>query len=99
MFIGLRVKYPLLLSYFNETWISRQIFQKYSNMKFRKNPSSGSRVVPCGLTDMAGLVVAFRNFANAPKNCSSDTCVKGTKTPNAPHCYVILTFLSRCLFL
>jgi len=34
---------------------SRQIFEKYSNTKFRENPFSGSRVVPCeredGLTD------------------------------------------------
>jgi len=26
----------------------RQIFEKYSNMKFNENPYSGSRVVPCG---------------------------------------------------
>jgi hypothetical protein len=30
--------------------ISRQISQKYSNSKFHENPSSGSRVVPCGRT-------------------------------------------------
>jgi hypothetical protein len=30
----------------------RQIFEKYSNIKFNENPSSGSRVVPCGRTDM-----------------------------------------------
>jgi hypothetical protein len=30
---------------------SGQIFEKYSNIKFHKNPSSGSRVVPCGRTD------------------------------------------------
>ena len=30
---------------------SRQIFEKYSNIKFHKNPSSGSRVVPRGQTD------------------------------------------------
>jgi len=29
---------------------SRQIFEKYPNIKFHKNPSSGSRV-PCGRTD------------------------------------------------
>jgi len=49
----------------------RQIFQKYSNFKFHENPSSGSRVVSCGQTDgqtdMTKLIVAFRNFANAPK--------------------------------
>jgi hypothetical protein len=37
-------------------------------MKFNQNPSSGSRVVQCGQTEMTKLVVAFRNFANAPKN-------------------------------
>ena len=30
---------------------SRQIFEKYSNIDFLENPSSGSRVVPCGQTD------------------------------------------------
>jgi len=30
---------------------SRQIFEKYSNIKFHKNPSSWSRVVPCRRTD------------------------------------------------
>jgi hypothetical protein len=39
---------------------------------FHENPSSGSRVVPCGLTgrriDMTKPVVAFHNFANDPKN-------------------------------
>jgi hypothetical protein len=29
----------------------RQIFEKYSNIKFHENPSSGNRVVPCGWTD------------------------------------------------
>jgi len=28
-----------------------QIFEKFSNIKFHENPSSGSRVVPCGQTD------------------------------------------------
>jgi hypothetical protein len=31
--------------------LSRQIVEKYSNIKFNENPSSGSRVVPCGRTD------------------------------------------------
>jgi len=30
---------------------SRQIFQKYLNIKFYENPSGGKRVVPCGRTD------------------------------------------------
>ena len=31
--------------------MSRQIFEKYSNIKFNENPSSGSRVFPCGRSD------------------------------------------------
>jgi hypothetical protein len=50
---------------------SRQIFERYSKVNFHKNPSSGSRIVPCeqkdGLTDMMKLINAFRPFANAPK--------------------------------
>jgi len=30
---------------------SRQIFEKFSNIKFHKNSSGASRVVPCGWTD------------------------------------------------
>jgi len=48
-------------------WISRHIFEKYSNIKFHENPSSGSRVVPCGRTDMTKLIIALRNIANAPE--------------------------------
>jgi hypothetical protein len=49
------------------------IFEKCSNKKFHENPSSGSQVVSCGRkdgqrTDMTKLIVAFRNFANAPKS-------------------------------
>ena len=51
---------------------SQQIFEKYSNIKFHENPSSGSRVVQCGQTDgqenRTKLTVAFQNFTNAPKN-------------------------------
>jgi len=46
--------------------------RKSSNIKFHENPFTGSRVVLCELTgrrtDMTKLIVAFRNFANAPKN-------------------------------
>jgi hypothetical protein len=51
---------------------SRQIFEKKSSsVKFHQNPSIGSRAVPCGRTDMKKLIVAFRNFANAPKKTKS----------------------------
>jgi hypothetical protein len=45
---------------------SRQNIKKYSNIKFRENPTSGSRVVPCRRTDMRKLTVAFHNFENTP---------------------------------
>jgi hypothetical protein len=43
---------------------SPQVFEKVLNTKFNQNPSIGSWVV----ADMMKLIVAFRNFANAPKN-------------------------------
>jgi len=49
----------------------RQFFEKFSNIKFQENSSSGSWDVPCGQidgrTDITKLMVAFHNFANAPK--------------------------------
>jgi len=50
---------------------SRQIFEKYSNVKYYKNPSSGSRVVKCGKTDRhndGNSRFFFRNFAKELKN-------------------------------
>jgi hypothetical protein len=44
---------------------SRQIFDKSSKIKFHANPSSGSRVFPCGRTDMTKLTVAFRAILRA----------------------------------
>ena len=49
--------------------------KKSAYIKFNENPSSGSRAVPCGRTDRqkdtTKLIVAFRNFANAPKKTKS----------------------------
>jgi len=67
MFTGLHAKYTLFLSDFNETYIFSTDFRKKSNIKFHENPSSGSRVVPCGRMDMTKLIVAFCNFAKTPK--------------------------------
>ena len=45
--------------------LSQQILEKYSNIKFHENPSSGSRHVSWGQTK---LKVTFRNTVNAPKS-------------------------------
>jgi len=48
MYTGLNVKYPLLFSDFNNLEFSLDGYEKYSDIKFHKNPPSESRVVPCG---------------------------------------------------
>ena len=69
MYIGLHVKYPSLLSDFNEAWIFSTAC-RHSNIKFRENSSRWNRVVPCGQADRdrTKLIVAFSNFANASKS-------------------------------
>jgi len=48
---------------------SRQIFDKYSGIKFNKNPSSGSQDILYRWTDkMTNLILAFCNFANVSKH-------------------------------
>jgi hypothetical protein len=51
--------------------MSLKFFEKYSNTKFRENPSCGNGVVPCGWTDgqigTTKLVAAFRDSANVSK--------------------------------
>jgi hypothetical protein len=52
---------------------SRQIFETYSNVKFHEIPFGGSRIIPSDgrmyrQTDMAKLIVAFRNFSKARKD-------------------------------
>jgi len=51
MFHGLHVNYPLFLLILMKLEFSRQILEKYSNVKFHDTPSSDSRVVPFGRTD------------------------------------------------
>jgi hypothetical protein len=64
----------LFSSDFIRTWHFSTGLGRSSNNKFNENTSSGSRVVPCGRTDMTIQIVAFRNVANAPKtsNCNED---------------------------
>jgi len=50
---------------------SRQIFEKYSNIEFDENPSSGRRIVPYGWTDRRthrhdGANSRFSKFCRRP---------------------------------
>ena len=51
---------------------SWHIFEKYLNIKFKGNPSSGNRFVPCGRTDRRDEAnrIIFRNFAKTPNTIS-----------------------------
>ena len=73
MYIGLHVKYRLLLSDCNETWI---YFDRFSE---KTHTSNLMKIRPVGAelfyaegqtdrqTDMTRLIVGFRSFADAPK--------------------------------
>jgi len=73
MHVGLHVKHPLFLPDFYETF-SRKIFDKFSDTKFNQNPSSGAEVFYMDRrTVMTKLIVALRNFTNAPNKLTSQT--------------------------
>jgi hypothetical protein len=72
------IKYPLSFSDFNGTWIFSAGFRKICKYQMSWNPSSRSRVVPIGRTDMTKLEIIFRDFACAPKmKTNSGQHVKG----------------------
>ena len=66
MQIRLHVNYPFSSSDLN---FSRQTFEKYSDIKFHINCLVSPEWFRADIrTDMTELIVAFRNFANAPTN-------------------------------
>jgi hypothetical protein len=85
MYIGLRVKYRYCCQILMKLEFSGQISKIYSNIKFQENPSSGSRVVPCGRTDIKKLIVAFRNITNAPNNSKFHCHYLQNLKPNKIH--------------
>jgi len=77
---------------------SRHIFERSSNIKFNKNPYSGSRVVPYGRTDrltyMTNLIVAFRNFAKATNNDYTLLYSNNNNIIKATNSYMFQAFLA-----
>jgi hypothetical protein len=83
MYIGLNVQ-----SYFNKTWNFLDIFSKNKPiLNFTEvSPEIADRQTD-RQTDITKLIVAFRNFTNAPKNGSSDNCLNAncTKTDSVSY--------------
>jgi len=76
MYIGLHVQYRYSCQILMKLEFSREVFERYSNIKFHENPSSGGRAVPSDRrTDTTKLTFAFRNFGNAPKNAPDPGCL------------------------
>jgi hypothetical protein len=73
MYIRVHVKYLLLLSDFNETWIFSTDFRKILEYQISWKSVEWARVVQGGRTDGQTdrhdkATLTFGNFANAPKN-------------------------------
>jgi hypothetical protein len=62
--------------------------------RFHKNPSSGSRVVPCGRTDektdVTKLIVDFHNFVNTPSIATG--CMLFLTTEYYLHCLELIKY-------
>jgi len=58
--------------------LSKQIFEKYSNIKFHDNQTRQSRAVPCGWTngqtDVTKLTATFSSFVKPPKKAFRMLC-------------------------
>jgi hypothetical protein len=69
MYIGLHVKYSLFLSDFNKTWFMSIDFRKNTQISYSmKIRPVAAELCHADGPDMTKFIVAFPNFANAPKS-------------------------------
>jgi hypothetical protein len=66
-------KVPVILVRFNDINCSRQIFKKYSSIKFHITHPVGAELFHAdeqtvGRANMTNLIIAFRNFTNVPND-------------------------------
>jgi len=59
MYVGPRVKHRYIYQILTKLELSRNIFEKYTNIKFYEKPSSGSRFASCGWSVVTKLIVIF----------------------------------------
>jgi len=79
MYVCLHIKYPIFFSDLKIDF-SRQIFEKYPNIKFNENPSSGNPVVPPdGQMDR-------HNEDNRRYRAILRICLKKKRPPGTPMC-------------
>jgi hypothetical protein len=103
-FLALRIEQDIKNVYWSSVKITRyscrvsikrvfsrptRIFEKRLNIRFHENPSSDSRVVPCGRTDgqeeKTKLILAFRYFTREPKTgkvAAFHISISKLQTPN-----------------
>ena len=72
MYVGPHIKYPSILSHFNETSFLERFSKKLQIKKFMKNSPVGAELFCADRrtdrqTDMTKLIFTFRNYAKAPK--------------------------------
>ena len=104
LYIDMIIQYPLFLSDFNETWIFSPDFRKI--LKYQISWKTVQWEPSCSIrkdrrsdgqtdrwTDMTKIIVAFRSFANAPKNLTIHAVHFATQNDKFPlprilHCKI-----------